>query len=242
MYEETAPYGLVAESPRTLRRQELLRNVPGVRASEVEAAIHGYQHRHDLAAGLKGLALDPVWLTRSGRPYRVEGREIAWCALDQVVETLETFANAVAQAVESGPAPRAAEALRLWSARRPSHEIMHVLVDRRGELPAAEVFGGATPAHLEQRARAFAAELLLPREIAAAEVARSEGLEETAKELRERYGVSQEVVGWQLHNGPALHALNAAEIDLVKQWTRQFERPMGFAARAPRRPALRDEP
>lgn len=44
-----------------------------------------------------------------------------------------------------------------------AHEICHLLVDRSGSLPLVEVLGGRTPEHVEQRARAFAAELLLPR-------------------------------------------------------------------------------
>ena len=44
-----------------------------------------------------------------------------------------------------------------------AHEIGHLLMDRGQSLPLAEVLGGATPAWIEQRARAFAAELLLPR-------------------------------------------------------------------------------
>lgn len=44
-----------------------------------------------------------------------------------------------------------------------AHEIGHLLMDRYQSLPLAEVLGGATPAWVEQRARAFAAELLLPR-------------------------------------------------------------------------------
>ena len=41
-----------------------------------------------------------------------------------------------------------------------AHEICHLLVDRSGSLPLVEVLGGRTAKHAEQRARAFAAELL----------------------------------------------------------------------------------
>ena len=45
-----------------------------------------------------------------------------------------------------------------------AHEIAHLLVDRTGALPLAEVLGGKTAPIAEARAGAFAAELLLPRD------------------------------------------------------------------------------
>lgn len=47
-----------------------------------------------------------------------------------------------------------------------AHEICHLLMDRSGSLPFAEAVGGKTPVWVEKRARAFAAELLLPRDLA----------------------------------------------------------------------------
>lgn len=46
-----------------------------------------------------------------------------------------------------------------------AHEIGHLLMDRSGSLPFADAIGGNTPEWIEKRARAFAAELLLPREL-----------------------------------------------------------------------------
>jgi Zn-dependent peptidase ImmA (M78 family) len=46
-----------------------------------------------------------------------------------------------------------------------AHEICHLLLDRKGSLPFADAIGGNTPEWVEKRARAFAAELLLPREV-----------------------------------------------------------------------------
>ncbi len=47
-----------------------------------------------------------------------------------------------------------------------AHEICHLLVDRTQKLPLADIIGGQVPESIEQRARAFAAELLLPSRIA----------------------------------------------------------------------------
>lgn len=82
-----------------------------------------------------------------------------------------------------------------------AHEIDHLLVDRHGGLPLAEVLGGHVSVRIEQRARAFAAELLVPRRVAGASFA------DTARRphailqaLVERFGASQEVVAWQARN------------------------------------------
>lgn len=45
-----------------------------------------------------------------------------------------------------------------------AHEICHLLIDRAGSLPVAEVLGGATPNKAEKRANIFAAHLLIPIE------------------------------------------------------------------------------
>ncbi|MEO5333200.1 MAG: ImmA/IrrE family metallo-endopeptidase [Magnetococcus sp. YQC-5] len=44
-----------------------------------------------------------------------------------------------------------------------AHEIAHLLLDTRHALPSLEILGGRMPIYAEQRANAFAAELLLPR-------------------------------------------------------------------------------
>ena len=82
-----------------------------------------------------------------------------------------------------------------------AHEICHLLVDRASSLPLVEVLGGRTAKHAEQRARAFAAELLLPREIAGRMFSDFEGEEvRAARSLRSRFGVSSELLAWQAKN------------------------------------------
>ena len=82
-----------------------------------------------------------------------------------------------------------------------AHEICHLLVDRASSLPLVEVLGGRTARHVEQRARAFAAELLLPREIAGRVFSDFEGDEARAvRSLRSRFGVSSELLAWQARN------------------------------------------
>ncbi|WP_372609840.1 ImmA/IrrE family metallo-endopeptidase [Halomonas sp.] len=97
-----------------------------------------------------------------------------------------------------------------------AHEICHLLMDRDSALPVAEVLNGNTPERLEKRARAFAAELLLPRSVAANKVKTGEDLKEVIDDLSQTYQVSLELVSWQIINSDIYTALNANE----QRWLR----------------------
>jgi Zn-dependent peptidase ImmA (M78 family) len=81
-----------------------------------------------------------------------------------------------------------------------AHEIAHLLLDRTEALPLAEVMGGRAVGTTEERARAFAAQLLLPKKEAGARLASSSNPTRTVRELRKQYGVSQEIIAWQARN------------------------------------------
>lgn len=82
-----------------------------------------------------------------------------------------------------------------------AHEICHLLLDRENGLPMAEVLGGQTPISLEKRARAFAAEFLLPRSQAIiAAMQRPGSVEFILGDLMKHYQVSYEVAAWQIVN------------------------------------------
>jgi Zn-dependent peptidase ImmA (M78 family) len=84
------------------------------------------------------------------------------------------------------------------------HELCHLLIDRTGALPLAEVLNGRAPRRVEARAKAFAAELLLPRRQAEAVSRRSPDIGEAVESLRSEYRVSQELVAWQIRNSGVL--------------------------------------
>lgn len=390
LYEENAPFGLVAAGPEELRDPRLLKSVVGKSSIEVEDAVHAYQQRHDLAAGLKGITLPPLWMLREGRTIRVRanGQDL-WCPLEDFVSLLETLVEKLrpqvtaprgvaalqrwdlrknisqervlslrtalpvlevralppaTQSVESwwgaeeddsplmaaarlsqplkpetrrslllaiARVPRAEtpaldglsdevqpvkeavasqrsfqqgyalalwlrsklslgdsavdpgellqnwgvhvedlpeleqdlDAVACWGGKGPAvlvnprgrhalsrggrqatlaHEVAHLVLDRATHLPAAEVFGGSTPLHLEKRARAFAAELLLPREVAALIVTQASSLDKAMDELQARYGVSKEVVVHQIRNGRAWELLNTQEKQVVNRLRRRL--------------------
>ncbi len=81
-----------------------------------------------------------------------------------------------------------------------AHEIAHILLDRTTALPLAEVIGGRAVGNTEERARAFAAQLLLPKEVAGRKLSASTNPVRTVRDLRKRYQVSHEIVAWQARN------------------------------------------
>lgn len=92
-----------------------------------------------------------------------------------------------------------------------AHELCHLLVDRVGALPLADVINGNAPKWVEQRADAFAAELLLPRRLATSELSLDSDIEAHVGRLTWQYGVSRELTAWQIRNSgislsPADHA------------------------------------
>ena len=78
-----------------------------------------------------------------------------------------------------------------------AHELGHLLLDRRRALPVAEVMGGAAPPEAEQRANAFAAELLLPAEEAGRAFAKGRDPATAVRDLTKRFGSSKQIIAWQ---------------------------------------------
>uniref|UniRef100_UPI004055AFD6 ImmA/IrrE family metallo-endopeptidase n=1 Tax=Candidatus Electrothrix sp. TaxID=2170559 RepID=UPI004055AFD6 len=99
-----------------------------------------------------------------------------------------------------------------------AHEMAHLVLDRDRALPAGEVLGGRTPEYPEKRARAFAAELLLPRELAENAVREYTSLEEAALYLQKKYRVSTELLAWQINNSHAWATLGQEELTRLEQW------------------------
>lgn len=82
-----------------------------------------------------------------------------------------------------------------------AHELCHLLFDRQHAQPAADVLGAnTTSTHTEQRAKAFAAELLLPRDSAAQAYAQHPTLRDTITSLSKTFDVSPKVAKTQILN------------------------------------------
>jgi hypothetical protein len=120
--EEVYPFDLRAANPGVLRAQARKVCVPGKTANEVADAVHAFQQRHDLAAGLKGIDLSPIWLLREGPWIRIraEGRDLRR-PCDEVLATLTALVDTI-RARTVAPAPRAKEAFARWDTRESGRE------------------------------------------------------------------------------------------------------------------------
>ena len=98
-----------------------------------------------------------------------------------------------------------------------AHEICHLLIDRKDALPVAEAIGGKVPFAIEQRARAFAAELLLPQELAASVLRNSAGVEDALFKLTKGYHVTRSLAVLQLY-----HASNTALIESEMEYLKKL--------------------
>ena len=88
-----------------------------------------------------------------------------------------------------------------------AHELCHLLLDKAHALSAVDVLGGRMPIRIEQRAKAFAAEFLLPSDSAAAAWREADSpfdpssVKVVLRALCRRYGVTESVAAWQLEHG-----------------------------------------
>lgn len=100
-----------------------------------------------------------------------------------------------------------------------AHEICHLLVDRQRAFPVVEVMGGKVSRRAEQRANAFAAELLLPREQATVICEKYSGdLLEAASYLEQHFKVSRELVCNQIVNSHYGNHLQTTQQRKLANW------------------------
>ena len=94
------------------------------------------------------------------------------------------------------------------------HEICHLLTDRAHALGLVEVLGGGMLNFVERRANAFAAELLLPRQLAASELRQSNDKNGVfLLYLRDKYKVSRKTAASQIFNSSYYSLLDNDEKD-----------------------------
>jgi IrrE N-terminal-like domain len=88
-----------------------------------------------------------------------------------------------------------------------AHELCHLLLDGRHALTAVEVLKARMPTGVEQRAKSFAGEFLLPSRTAAQHWIEADrpsnraGLDALVEELVDMFGVTRSVAAWKLEHG-----------------------------------------
>lgn len=86
-----------------------------------------------------------------------------------------------------------------------AHEVCHLLIDRGTTLSVLEVCGGATPKIVEQRANAFAAELLLPMDWAISLYRNSPDVPSALNTAKEQYKTTRTLSAAQMLNYDRKH-------------------------------------
>ena len=95
-----------------------------------------------------------------------------------------------------------------------AHELCHLLIDGAHALSAVEVLKARMPPGVEQRAKSFAGEFLLPTQSAAqhwqkaARPTNREGLEALVKELTGMYAVTHSVAAWKIEHAARDNNIN----------------------------------
>ena len=95
-----------------------------------------------------------------------------------------------------------------------AHELCHFLIDGEHALGAVEVLQSRMPVAIEQRARAFAAEFLLPTQLAARKWDDANrpldrcGLEDILDRLCDQFKISKSVASWKLEHGARQYGAN----------------------------------
>jgi len=103
-----------------------------------------------------------------------------------------------------------------------AHELCHLLVDRDGALPLADVLGGRAAVLVERRANAFAAELLMPKSVVTDRPGAGPLVIDDCRRLFRRYHVSRQLGAWQiLNSGVDLPVLARRQLDI---WSQGFAR------------------
>jgi len=88
-----------------------------------------------------------------------------------------------------------------------AHELCHLLLDGARTVSAVDVLRSRMPLSIEQRAKAFAGEFLLPSKLAAdawdkaGRPRRHQDLEPVVEDLAQRFGVTRSVASWKLEHG-----------------------------------------
>ncbi|HYD31791.1 MAG TPA: ImmA/IrrE family metallo-endopeptidase [Azospirillaceae bacterium] len=105
-----------------------------------------------------------------------------------------------------------------------AHELCHLLIDRRKALPLGEVLDGRINKLVEQRARAFGAEFLIPSGIIREALANREGgasMEEWLYAISLKFGASHEMIALQIHNLPDKAGLAREEVEALRIYAPQ---------------------
>ncbi|WP_372399776.1 ImmA/IrrE family metallo-endopeptidase [Azospirillum sp. HJ39] len=171
------------------------------KASDLDELRKPYEQGHTVAKWVRNRLALP-----EGR-IDIEGMLRGWGVAIEDIDLGTSLIDAIAAWGDHGPVVivnRAGKRSGSPRGRRATmaHELCHLLIDRTGALPVAEVQGNRvrTDQTVEARANAFGAELLLPTEVAARTLRQTGDIEMAVEELMDRFDVSRLLALRQMDN------------------------------------------
>ena len=180
----------------------------------IDQAMPPYEQGYVLAAGVRHFfrltnedLFDPEKILQEWN-VRIEEIRLDDCPLEAFAFWGDRHGPAIILNVDEMARPAHLNGRRTTLA----HEICHLLIDREGMLPFSEVLGGHTPLYVEQRARAFAAEVLIPREAAVSCIRTCASLQEALEYMCTKFIVSREVAALQVYNSHISQELSDEEM------------------------------
>lgn len=99
-----------------------------------------------------------------------------------------------------------------------AHEMCHLIFDYHSGLPFADVVSGTDNDDMEKRARAFAAEFLLPSDFLADRFSRDMELGRWVEAVAQTFNVSNEIVVWQLRRSRIESHLSDSDKAILRQY------------------------
>lgn len=99
-----------------------------------------------------------------------------------------------------------------------AHELCHIIIDYNKKVPFVEVIKGNYSDQIEQRARGFAAELLMPRQELKRQYDTEESIANFVDRMSGSFDVSPEIVAWQIRRSDLFSLLSKQEVASLKRY------------------------
>jgi Zn-dependent peptidase ImmA (M78 family) len=119
-WEEADPLGV--DAPPNRIRFEVEKTWEGATSlvrDHQESVLLEFEEAHNLAAGLSGIQLPELWVLKQGNLCSVFGRGLSLLQpANEVLETLESLGQAVANRLKNNPDERGKKAIAAWDRRR----------------------------------------------------------------------------------------------------------------------------
>ena len=189
-------------SQKTIVPPEWTNHIP---PSVMDSSLEPFQQAYELATYVRKNTKEHESISGKISVYPILynlGYEVYDRNLPDKIHALSVWANNFGQFVVLNTSTNALAPNKNYLHRAAmAHEICHILIDKTRSRPLVDLFLSNTNDPIEKRAKAFAAEFLLPRQLALQFIEKREDKSETVDLLAWRHEVSLSIAANQLKNG-----------------------------------------